>query len=140
MLDSTKDLFGYCFIMDQKSKTILVVDDEKDIRSGIVMALEHEGYVVLTAGDGQEGLDIAFEKKPDLIFMDIKMPNLDGLEALSRLRTDDWGKEVPVIMMTMLDDLELMADAVEKGGDEYVLKSDINLEMIVEKVKKRLGE
>ncbi len=124
---------------ETKAKIILIIDDEQDLREAIKTALTYEGFTVLTAVDGEEGLATALLKKPDLIFLDIVMPKLDGLEVLKRLRADEWGKEAKVIVMTVLDDLEKIAEVVENGGDEYIIKTNVTLGTIVEKTKERLG-
>ncbi len=121
------------------SKKILVVDDEKDLREAIATALSHEGFTVVTAVDGEEGLARALAEKPDLIFLDMMMPKLDGIGALKLLRQDPWGKDVKIIVLTLLDDMDKMAEAVEYGASEYVMKTDISLSGIVEKAKERLG-
>lgn len=120
-------------------KKILVVDDQPDFCEAISTALDHEGFGVVTAIDGEEGLVAAFRERPDLIFLDIMMPGIDGIEVLKRLRKDEWGKEVPVVVMTFSDDLEKIADVVGSGGTAYVLKNDLNLFEIVEIAKKRTG-
>lgn len=125
--------------MGSNGKRVLVTDDEKDLREAIVTALTYEGFETISAGDGEEGLSTALREKPDLIFLDLMMPKLDGVGMLKELRTDTWGKTVPVIIMTALDDLEKIAEVLEEGGTEYLVKSSITLETIVKKAKTRLG-
>lgn len=126
--------------MDQEKKKILVVDDEEDLVSALKTSLSYEGFEVFTARDGQEGLEVAFKEKPDLIFLDIIMPNVDGIGFLQRLRKDEWGKEAEVVVMTVLDDVEKMADVVQSGGNEYILKTDVSLKAIVKKAKEHFGQ
>lgn len=78
--------------------TILVVDDEENIRALFELELSEAGFNVITAANGQEGLRLFQEKKPDLILLDIKMPDMHGLEVLSRIRKED--PHVPVMMVT----------------------------------------
>lgn len=125
--------------MENSSKKILVVDDEKDLREAIVSALSYEGFTVISANDGEAGLALALKEQPNLIFLDIMMPKLDGVGMLRALRDDAWGKDAKVIIMTVLDDMEKMAEAVELGASEYVMKSDISLSGIVEKAKMKLA-
>jgi len=126
--------------MDTKKKTILVVDDEKDLRDALSTVLIDEGFEVLTAEDGREGVSSAFRHHPDLILLDVVMPNLGGLEALKELRADEWGKDVKVIVLTVLEDMENISEVVEHGGLDYLIKTDWKLEDIVKKIKDRLGE
>ncbi len=125
--------------METAPKKILVVDDEKDLREAITTALSYEGFTIINAEDGDVGLMLALKEKPDLIFLDIMMPKLDGVGMLRALREDPWGKEAKVVIMTVLDDMEKMAEAVELGASEYIMKSDISLSGIVEKAKQKLA-
>lgn len=124
--------------MEPSTKTILIVEDEADLRDALATALSYEGYGVIQAGDGEEGLKKALSEKPDIILLDIIMPKKDGLTMLKELKADEKGKDVKVIVMTVLDDLEKIAEVVESGGDEYVVKTDITLEGIVKKVRAAL--
>lgn len=125
--------------MADEQKTVLIVDDEADLREALKTSLEHEGYVVHTAADGEEGLSAALAQKPGLILLDIIMPKMDGTEVLEKLREDEWGKEAKVLVMTVADDLEKMADVIENGSDGYILKSDVTLQGVVKRVKEILG-
>jgi DNA-binding response OmpR family regulator len=125
--------------MINEKKTILVVDDETDLREAIATALEYEGFVVVKAADGEEAVTQAESVKPDLILLDILMPKRDGIVALKDIRGTEWGKEIPVIVMTVLDDMGKIAEAIEAGADEYLVKTNIALGVLVEKVKSRLG-
>ncbi len=120
------------------NKTILIVEDEKDLREALATAFTYEGFLTLTAEDGEEGLQTAFAQKPDIILLDVMMPKVDGLEVLKRLRQDEWGKGVKVIVMTALDELDKVAEVVEAGVDEYIMKTSITLSGIVTKVKEKL--
>jgi DNA-binding response OmpR family regulator len=126
--------------MNTDTKTVLIVEDEADLREAVTTALTYEGFTVLSAQDGEAGLATALEKKPNLILLDITMPKMDGLEVLMALRADEWGKGVQVIVMTASDDLGKVAEVVEAGGNEYIVKTDISLAGIVLKVKEKLGK
>jgi two-component system OmpR family response regulator len=125
--------------METQPKKVLVVDDEKDLRDAMVTALSYEGFEVSSAADGVEGFTMAHEVRPDIILLDIVMPKRDGIETLRALRAEEWGKKVPVIVMTVLDDMEKIAEAIEAGAQEYVVKSEVALGAIVTKVKNRLA-
>lgn len=124
--------------MDKRK--ILVVDDEQDLREAMSTALTQAGYEVLAAKNGAEGLELATKEKPDLIMLDIVMPEMDGLATLERLRTDAWGKTANVMLLTVLDDVESVSRAVEHGVHDYLVKTDLNLEDVVTRVKEKLGE
>jgi len=125
--------------MITEKKTVLVVDDEKDLRDAIATALSYEGFDVKTANDGEEAVNVANDIKPDLILLDILMPKKNGIAALIDIRASEWGKETPVMIMTVLDDMTKIAEALEAGADEYIVKTNIALGTIVQKVKTRLG-
>jgi DNA-binding response OmpR family regulator len=125
--------------MATENKKVLVVDDEKDLREAIKTALAYEGFTVETAEDGVEAFNKAHEFRPDLILLDILMPKQNGIDTLKALRSEEWSKDTPVIIMTVLDDMDKLGDALEAGATEYLVKTDISLGTIVEKVKARLG-
>ncbi len=125
--------------MINPSKTILIVEDEKDLRDALASAFTYEGFLTLTAEDGEIGLATALREKPDMILLDVVMPKMDGLMVLKNLRKDEWGKEAKVIVMTALDELDKVAAVVEAGVDEYIMKTSITLDGIVKKVKEKLG-
>ncbi len=126
--------------MATDTKKVLVVDDEQDLREAIKTALTYEGFIVETAEDGVEAFNKAHEFKPDLMLLDILMPKQNGIDTLRALRAEEWGKDIPVIIMTVLDDMEKLSDALESGAAEYLVKTDISLGTIVEKVKAKLGQ
>lgn len=125
--------------MTAKDKIILIVEDEAPMMTALADNLEAEGFSVLRATNGLDGLLIAVEKRPDLILLDIVMPQMDGLKMLEKLRVDEWGKKVPVIILSNYGDNEKVAEAL--GGDvsEYFIKSDIKIEEVVASVKEKLG-
>jgi len=124
--------------MLDEPKTILIVDDEQTLLSALVDKFTREGFVVLSAKDGQEGLDRAFADHPDLILLDIVMPVMDGMAMLANLRKDPWGKNAKVIMLTNLSEVEKVTSQLQ-GVYDYLVKSDWELKDVVKKVKERLG-
>lgn len=100
--------------------TILVVEDEPDIVRGLQDALEHDGYQVLVARDGEEGLELGLSGQPDLIVLDIMLPKLSGFEVCRRLRKRD--VTLPVIMLTARGQEEDVVEGLESGADDYVRK------------------
>lgn len=125
--------------IEPQKKKVLVVDDEKDLRDAIGTALGYEGFEVRTAVDGVEAFEIAQSLRPDIVLLDIMMPRQNGIETLKAIRGTAWGKTTPVIIMTVLDDMTRVAEALEAGATEYLVKTDIPLGSIVQKVKTRLA-
>lgn len=104
--------------MDDK-KTILIVDDEKPIVDILVYNLEKEGYNTLEANDGITAVDIALEKRPDLILLDIMLPKMDGLTVCKKIRTS---LNVPILMLTAKDEEIDKILGLELGADDYITK------------------
>ncbi len=99
---------------------LLVVDDDAGVRRSVTLLLEDEGYEVLTASGGQEGLEAAEKENPDIILCDVRMPEMDGLEFLDAYRED--GGDALVIMITAYGSAELAVDAMKKGAYDYLPK------------------
>ncbi len=101
-------------------KKILVMDDQADFLELVKHRLENQGYSVITANDGVEGLQIARREGPDLILLDVKMANMDGYTTLLRLRGDEKTKSVPVIVLTAY---EGMRDLFRlEGVEDFIIK------------------
>ncbi|MCX6762410.1 MAG: response regulator [Candidatus Moranbacteria bacterium] len=121
-------------------KTILIVEDELPMLKALADKFALEGFEILEAKDGEEGLKTATSKKPDLIILDIFMPVMDGKVMFQKLRGDEWGKTVPVIILTNLNpDDKTLDDLMKNGPSYYFIKSKWKLEELVSKVKKELG-
>ncbi|MDX1672585.1 MAG: response regulator transcription factor [Balneolaceae bacterium] len=103
-------------------KTVLVVDDEQDLLDLIEYNLKKEGFEVLKAEDGAEGLEMAHEYAPDLILLDIMMPQMSGLEVLEILREDEELHRIPVIFLTARGDENTEVEGLNMGGDDYITK------------------
>ena len=119
---------------------VLIIDDEESIRILCRLNLELEGYEVMEAADGETGVSIARAAKPDVIFLDVMMPVMDGWEALVRLKGDDATADIPVVMLTarVSEADEIMAWGA--GVLEYIHKPfdpDVLLECVAEAMKPR---
>lgn len=108
----------------------LVVDDSAFQRTIIAEALDDRFDVVAEATDGREAIDAYEQHAPDLVTMDIQMPELDGVEATARIKHDD--SDVPVVMCTSVDQREKMREAVRAGADGYVTKPFDETELVTE--------
>jgi DNA-binding response OmpR family regulator len=102
------------------AKKILIVEDDPGISLGLKDEFESEGYVVLTAGEGEKGLEAARNQKPDLIILDIMLPVLNGYEVCKRLRME--GNRTPIIMLTVRDKEIDKVLGLELGADDYLTK------------------
>jgi two-component system response regulator MprA len=114
--------------------TILVVDDDDRLVSSVRRVLVYEGYRVLTATSGPEGLQLARDESPDLIILDVMLPGLDGLEIARRVQA---GGGVPVLMLSARDRTEDKVAGLEAGADDYLVKP-FAVEELLARVKARL--
>lgn len=120
------------------AKRILLIEDEDALRQTMTEYLVDEKFEVVEAMDGQIGLEMAKEKAPDLILLDIILPKMDGFTVLAEIKKDEKTKRIPVILLTNLESMESIQEAFEKGAVAYLIKSDFKLEDIVKKIKEIL--
>ena len=110
---------------DERKINVLVTDDENDFRKVMTFWLESKGYAVINATNGKEAVETAREKKPDIIFMDLKMPIMDGAEAVKQIRGFD--KEVPIIIISAFVD-RIKAQEVNSYGISGIFYKDKDFE------------
>ncbi|MDD6310902.1 MAG: sigma-54 dependent transcriptional regulator [Firmicutes bacterium] len=115
------------------NRKILIVDDEQNVRMLLSRVLKKQGYEVLTAGDGAEGLDVMHHSNIDIIISDIRMPNMDGIEFLHKVREFD--RSVGFILITAFATTETAIDALRSGAQDYVTKP-FDIDELVSVVKK----
>ncbi len=118
--------------MTKDKKKILVVDDSATNNILLQSILEEEGYFVNVAFGGKEAFQLLKAQKPDLILLDIMMPEIDGLSILREIKKDN--AEIPVIMVTAKDDLQSQDEAKSAGALDYIQKP-INVDLVIDKVK-----
>ena len=103
--------------------TVLVVEDTKDTRTVMRLTLESYGYAVLEAGNGREAVEAVRRRRPDLILMDLHMPEMDGLTATERIReSGESCADVPIVAVTAYDIYGMKEAAIESGCDDYITK------------------
>jgi CheY-like chemotaxis protein len=120
-------------------KTILIVDDEAFLARALKDRLVLEGYEVAVASDGEEGLQKFFTENPDLVLLDLVMPRSDGITMLRNLRQDPRGREVPVIVLSNLNNAQSMDESLASGAQEFLVKVNNSLDDVARAVKKRLA-
>lgn len=126
---------NYSGVLNRKAmptmpKKILAVDDEKHIVRLVQINLQKEGYEVVTASNGREALERVASEKPDLVVMDVMMPEMDGFEALKKLKEDDATADIPVIMLTAKAQDADVFRGWQSGADLYLTKPFNPLELI----------
>jgi len=117
--------------MSEIKDRIFLVDDDRNILMSVSMALEAEGFNVETFNDGEAGLKAILENKPDLVVLDVKMPRMDGIEVLSKLREDS---AIPVIFLTSKDDEVDQVIGLRMGADDYITKP-FSQRLLIERIK-----
>ena len=120
--------------MDKKIK-ILVVEDEEILLTALSEELKQEGFEVVGAKDGVEGVEKAGSEKPDLVLLDLVMPRLDGIGALKQMKEQPETKDIPVVILTNLSDYDKISDALSLGAMDYLVKANYRLEELVAKIK-----
>ena len=121
-----------------KQKKILIVDDEPDFVETVRFPLETEGYSVLVASDGEEGLHQARKEVPDLILLDIMLPKMDGYKVCRLLKFDERYRHIPILMMTAKTQPKDRVLGMDTGADAYITKP-FDVEQLVEHVKSYLS-
>lgn len=121
-----------------KMKTILFIEDESALQKTFGDLLTQEGHKMIPALDGETGLKLAKKEKPDLILLDLILPKIHGFQVLKKLKEDPETKEIPIIILTNLEDMGDVEKALELGATTYLVKANYTLEEVLEKIKKAL--
>lgn len=119
-------------------KQVLIIDDEDALLDAITASLS-DSFHILTAKDGESGLKEAFAAHPDLIILDYKMPGMNGIEVLEKLRADEWGKLVPVFFATNSYEPELVNKVMLGGVKDYIIKADISMDALKDQILRHIG-
>ena len=120
-------------------KKILIVEDDPDYLYIVKTNLDNAGFSVVVAGSGEEGLMVQEKEKPDLILMDIQLPDpkMDGIETAKRIKAKN--KSLPIIFLTNFSDIEHISKAMETTGSDYFVKTETHGDAIVARIKTKLG-
>jgi two-component system response regulator VicR len=119
--------------------TVLIIEDDKDFRTGLADQLKKDGYDVLEAENGQSGFETALAKKPDMILLDYFIPQLNGIQVLKKLRQDKWGKTAKVMVITSMTDNEQTMSAQQYGISDFLIKVDWTFSDISARIQKQLS-
>jgi DNA-binding response OmpR family regulator len=118
---------------------IAIIEDDQAISQMYRFKFEAEGYKVETAENGRLGLELAESMKPDIILLDLMMPEMTGDEALEKLRATDWGKKIKVIILTNVGEQEIPAKIKQLGVSGVILKANMTPRQVADLVKKQLA-
>lgn len=118
---------------------VAIIEDDQTISQMYRFKFEAEGYVVETADNGKLGLELAEAMKPDIILLDLMMPEMTGDEMLTKLRATSWGKTIKVIILTNMGEQEIPENVKALGVDAVILKADMTPRQVAELVKEHLA-
>lgn len=119
---------------------IAIIEDDQTIAAMYRMKFESEEFEVEVAANGSLGVELVEQMKPDLILMDLQMPEMTGEEALEVIRDKPWGKTVPVIILTNMGEEEAPKSLKKLGVKHYIVKADLTPSQVVKRSKEVLGE
>jgi len=122
------------------AKKILFIEDESALQKTFGDFFEKEGFKLISALDGETGLELVEKEIPDLILLDLILPKIEGIEVLKKLRENPKTKEIPVIVLTNVDDFGKLEKSLELGVKSYLVKTDFTLEEVLQKIKEVLKE
>lgn len=119
---------------------IAIIEDDQTINQMYRIKFQSDGFDVQMASDGRQGVALVKNFKPDIILLDLQMPEMDGAEALSEIRRHDWGKDTSVIILTNMGEEESPASLKKLNVSSYIVKADLTPSQVVAKVKATLGK
>ena len=119
---------------------IAIIEDEVAIRRMYALKLKFSGYEVCEAGDGEEGLKLVEKEKPDIILLDLMMPEMTGEEMLRKLRATKWGEKIPVIILTNISKDEAPRTLWHLGISDFIVKANSTPQKVLEHVQRVLDE
>ncbi len=119
---------------------IAIIEDDAVISQMYRMKFEAEGYEVQVAPNGKLGVELVEKMRPDIILLDIRMPEMTGPEALERIRKHAWGKDIPVLVLTNVGEEEAPKELEHLNIHSYIVKAELTPRQVTERVKKVLEE
>ncbi len=119
-------------------KRILFIEDEAALQKTFSDILKSEGFEIISALDGETGLNLAKKENPDLILLDLILPKIHGLDILKEIKQNENTKNIPVIVLTNIESIEKIDKALELGATTYLVKSDYSLEDVIAKIIKAI--
>ena len=117
---------------------IAIIEDDPTINQMYRMKFEANGFDVQLASDGERGVALVESFRPDLILLDMQMPVMTGNEALKKIRAEDWGKDIPVIVLTNMGEEESPKELRDLNIESYIVKADLTPSQVVDRVKETL--
>lgn len=126
-------------LYDKNMTKIAIIEDDAVIAQMYRMKFEADRFEVQVADNGRDGVTLVEQFSPDIVLLDMQMPIMNGDEALKLIRSKDWGKTVPVMVLTNLGEEEAPKNIRSLGIESYIVKADLTPRQVVERVKTTLG-
>jgi len=125
-------------VMDQKK--ILIVEDSSYLAESLVDMLELKNYQALVAASGKEAVEMALAEEPDLILLDIRLPDFDGYEVFRRIKNTDWGAHAKIMVLTASESIENISKNINLPAQDVLFKPDWSIPKLLEQIEKRLTQ
>jgi len=132
--------FAVWDFLHSMAKKILFIEDESALQRAVTQVLEESGYAVSSALNGEIGIALAQREIPDVILLDLILPKKNGFEVVAALKSDESTKHIPIIILSNLEGSEDVQKAIELGATTYLVKTNYNLDEVVEKIKNILKD
>lgn len=120
-------------------KTILIIDDSKTTMQALKFALNKIGYNSVILGDSTNAIDLINIHKPDIVFLDIYMPEISGLEILEKIKSSDHHSKIPFVIMTSLKNSRKITEALKMGANDYLIKNGLCIKILENKIQNVLN-
>jgi CheY-like chemotaxis protein len=121
--------------MSEDSKTVLIIEDSPVQAWTLKDRLEREGLRVLWACDGQLGVDMALQCLPDVIILDVEMPEMDGFETCKQIKADVQASNIPIVMLTVHAEPEVVGELLSRGAVDFIPKDDFSMSVLLETLR-----
>lgn len=126
--------------MSANKVKVAIIEDDIAIVQMYRTKFENEGYEVATAQDGVAGLELLTDFQPDIVLLDLMMPNMNGLDMLSKLRNQPGGRQTKVVVLTNMGDTETATKVYKMAADDYIVKAEMTPKQVAERVKVLLAK
>lgn len=124
--------------MQKERKTILIIEDETALLYALEAELSYASFRIMTATEGKDGLEKIKRFNPDLVVLDIILPDMDGFEVLKQIKEDPKTQDIPVIIVSNLEKKEAVEKGLKLGAKEYIIKTQYTLDEVLKKIKEAL--
>lgn len=126
--------------MAEDKKTILVVEDEPSLQEAIVMKFQNDGYEVMAAGTGEDALEMLKQKRPTLVWLDLLLPKMNGMEVLQKIKSDPETNDLPVVVVSVSASQDNKDQAFGMGVIDYIVKSEGTISSIIKRVEEYINK